>query len=230
MMIAELLHLKPFILHEETGLVPIPHGWRLKHDCGDRGRLLIVDDTVASGRSLERALAVNIPREHLVAAVYVNPEQAHRVQLVGRLLPIPHYLEWNLFNSVYTSSIASDIDGILCPDPLPGWSDCQYERYLQTAPIRQRPVRAVLPLIVTGRRRRYRVHTEQWLRRHGISYDRLVFPKDDVEWANPGLLKADEYRRSGASLFVESDPVQAHLIADITKKRVICPASNEVLN
>lgn len=228
-MLAELLHLDLFMIHEACGLVPIPHGWRLR-DGGDHGRLLIVDDTVASGASIGRLSAVSVGRDHLVAAVYVSPEQRKLVQIFGRILPLPHYLEWNLFNSVYGPNIGTDIDGILCPDPDPTWSECKYERYLQNAPMSQRPVRSVLPLIATGRKRRFRKHTEEWLAARGIRWERLVFPEDDWELKHPGEMKARAYGESRATLFVESDPNQAKLIAERTAKRVICPATAEVWN
>lgn len=229
-MIAELLHLPMFIMHEDCGLQAVPHGWRLKHAAQDTGRLLVVDDTVASGQSLERLRQIQTGRECLWAGVYVNPEQAGKVQLIGQILPLPHYLEWNLFNSIYTSALATDIDGILCPDPDPAFSDCAYERYLQNAPIRQRPVKVVLPLIATGRKRTFRKHTEEWFEKHGIRYEQLVFPSDDWELKNPGELKARAYGDSRATIFVESDPDQARLIADRTQKRVICPQTAEVWN
>jgi orotate phosphoribosyltransferase len=227
--IAELLHLDLFMVHESCGLEPVPHGWRLRND-RDTGRLLIVDDTVATGRSMERIKELGIKRDYILSAIYVSPEQRKQVELIGRLLPIPHYLEWNLFNSVYTASLGLDIDGILCPDPDPKWTDCKYEKYIQAAPLLQRPVRSVVPLIATGRKRRYRQHTEDWLATRGIRYEQLVFPQDDWELNNPGEMKARAYGESRATIFVESDPVQAELIAARTLKRVICPAIAKVYN
>lgn len=228
-MLAELLHLDLFMIHESCGLQAIPHGWRLR-DGGDHGRLLIVDDTVASGASLGRLATVDVGRDYLTAAVYVSPEQRGLVQLFGRILPLPHYLEWNLFNSVYAPNLGTDIDGILCPDPAPKLTDCQYERYLQNAPLIQRPLRSVIPLIATGRKRTFRKHTEEWLAARGIRYEQLVFPANDDELNNPGVMKADAYGQSRATIFVESDQQQARLIAEMTGKRVICPATSEVWN
>lgn len=224
--LAEQLHLALYALNRR-GLRRLSSGFRHRTR-EDNGRILILDDTVASGASLKSLPAIK--RDHLLGAVYVSPERAGMVDLFHRRIAIPHYLEWNLFNSIYTPELGTDIDGILCRDPDPPWNDCKYEKFLQNAPILQRPVRDVLPLIATGRRRRYRQHTEQWLASRGIRYERLVFPATDEEHANPGVLKARAYIENRATIFVESEPEQAKLIAEISGKRVICPCVSQVWN
>lgn len=42
--------------------------------------------------------------------------------------------------------------------------------------------------------------------------------------------KATAYDACDADLYLESDPQQAYEIAQLTTKRVICPASSEVFN
>ncbi len=225
--IAERLHLP---LYEATpaGIRPMHHGERYR-DNDAPGPMVVIDDTIASGYSLSKIIPTLGPT-HLLAVLFASPQCATRVHLFAELLPMPHYLEWNLFNSIYTADIGTDIDGILCPDPDPPYDDCKYEKFLQNAPILQRPVRDVIPLIATGRRRRYRQHTEAWLAQRGIRYERLVFPTTDEEHDNPGLMKARAYAESRATIFVESDEQQAKLIADITGKRVICPCVSQVWN
>lgn len=225
--IAERLHL-PLYEATQEGIRPMQHGERYR-DREASGPIVVVDDTIASGYSLSKIIPTLGPN-HLLAVLYASPQCATRVHLFAELLPIPHYLEWNLFNSVYTRDLATDIDGILCPDPDPTWSDCKYERYIQNVGALQRPVKARLPLIATGRRRQYRKHTEQWLAERGIEYDELVFPANDEEWAHPGVLKANAFARSRANIFVESCPAQSRIIAERTGKRVICPPSGEVFN
>jgi hypothetical protein len=43
-----------------------------------------------------------------------------------------------------------------------------------------------------------------------------------------GQFKGQVYRDSAATIFVESCPAQARAIADVSGKRVICPATGEI--
>jgi orotate phosphoribosyltransferase len=229
--LAEQLHLALYSLDQAGRLIRLGSGWRHRAH-RDTGRLLVIDDTVASGDSLRRLPPIDRP--HLTAAIYCAPQQRHLVDLFHRPLTLPHYLEWNIFNSHMTAGLATDIDGILCPDPpaelLAPERECAYEKWIATAPTWQRPSRP-LPLIATGRRRRYRRHTEDWLAARGITYQTLRFPETEAEHEHPGRMKAEAYAADPtATLFVESDPAQAALIASITGKRVICPATATVHN
>jgi hypothetical protein len=226
--LAERLHVPLWSISPATGPLDLGHGARLQSVATD-GVTLVVDDTAASGYSLSQLEPV-LPADSVFACLYCAPQCRQRVRLFAELLPLPHYLEWNLFNSVHTATLATDIDGVLCPDPPEGLSECQYERWLQNAPLWQRPLRDTLPVIATGRRRRYRKHTEQWLAERGIRYQLLVVPESEIDWLHPAEMKADAYAASSATVFVESDPQQARAIANRSKKRVICPATKEVFN
>lgn len=223
-LLAELLHLSLHAIHPHAGLQPLASGWR--HSEPDDGLLVVVDDTIATGKSFRRLPPVD--REHLRAVVYASPQGIRHVDIWERILPTPHYLEWNLFNSVYSPHLATDFDGVLCADPPPGVTDgsCEYERWLQEAPIRQRPRRVPIPLIATARLRQYRRITEIWLARHGITCDHLVMWDGDpaARWTDHGAakMKAAAYAASTARLFVESDQAQAQRIHELTGKTVIC--------
>ena len=98
----------------------------------------------------------------------------------------------------------------------------------------QLPRRKPVPLIVTGRHQRYRVQTAAWLDRHRIQVERLVMR--DWEWGAGGFdreavarFKADRLRETQLPYFAESDPWQAARIADLSGRRVICPAAGRVL-
>lgn len=224
--IAEQLHLALYSFAAGE-LVRLDSGYRHRARPDD-GQLLVIDDTVASGRSLSEL--PHIERPHLTAVMYCAPEHTHRVDLYFRVLRLPHYLEWNLFNSIYTSALGTDIDGILCPDPPMRFDACGYDEWLRSAPLRQRPLFGRLPLVATGRRGCYREHTETWLARSGIQYDRLVMAETKHEWRHPADLKAGAYLESTATVFVESCPEQARRIATLAGKRVICPQTAEVWN
>jgi uncharacterized HAD superfamily protein len=230
-LVAELLHLSLYAI-QSAGPVKLSDGWR-HANYSDDGRLLVLDDTVATGNSMRRL--PHIARDHLTAAIYVSPEHTGLVDLWQYLLPMPHYLEWNLFNSIYSHQIATDMDGVLCDDPPRGIVDresCSYEKWIQNASIRQRPLKEPLQLICTARRRLWRKHTEAWLKCYGIRYHKLLlWPGEaDARWKDnaAGRWKGENYRDSAATLFVESCPSQAKVIWEVSRKRVICTRSGDV--
>lgn len=218
------LHLPLLILREsQNDIVDAGHGWRLGHHKPE-GPLLVVDDTCMTGRSLRhsREVAAKVLPGHklLWAVVYKNPAATIKpaIDFVGRDLPHPHLLEWNLFNSIFSPTMACDFDGILTID---GTTRPQYL-----------PRKGTLPLIVTGRLERDRVHSIAWLARQGIKFGKLVmYPGTLAERDNPGALaafKAEHFAASGLSYFVESDPAQAEGIAKLSNKPVICPVAGKV--
>jgi hypothetical protein len=99
-------------------IVPVGGGSRMRGYQQRRGRAVLVDDTVASGRTLSelRAAGVRVDRMH-VAAPYVMPEAVHLVSTYWQALPKPHLLEWNFANSLYAQHVAMDLDGIICRNP-----------------------------------------------------------------------------------------------------------------
>lgn len=237
-LLAMHLHLPLWEINSETGLRPCGHGWRLKGETQREGRLLIVDDTVASGASmkhLKRALPKLLDGwPAIVAAVFASPQARPMVDLFAAELALPHYLEWNLFNSVHSKSLAVDFDGVLCHDCPPDADDDgpAYERFLGNAPPLYLPRKFPLRLIATGRLAKWVPHTRAWLARHGVQCERLAMgPWQSIdERSGPAIVesKAAAYRASEATLFVESDPRQAAAIAELSGKRVICPGASEV--
>lgn len=119
------------------------------------------------------------------------------------------------------AAYAIDLDGILLPDvPL-----SRYDHDLASA-LRERD--ALLPFevlptrrlknvraVITGRPDIDRDRTEAWLRRHGFDHlDLVMRPRDqDDSPASTAAYKAAAARRCGVTHFIESDPVQALLIA-----------------
>jgi uncharacterized HAD superfamily protein len=214
------------------------HGYRLE-DYRDDGDLLVIDDTVCSGRSFTELTPVlaEIGREHPVirAAVYSTGDIC--LDLVGKTLQRPHYLEWNFFNSIYAQDLAIDWDGILCPDcPVDKDDDGdRYLRWIRHSPRLHRPVRYPLRMIATARLEKWRGECERRLAKDRIACEQLVMgpwstiAERSENW-DPGELKGKPFRDSTAKIFVESCRVQAKAIAEVSGKRVICPGSREVFN
>lgn len=218
------------------------NGWRMLGSDPPLKTLAIVDDTAAHGGSIYNVTQMardRWPEARIIrAVVYAHPKSLAQVDLAVAELDGPHYLEWNLFNAAHAETMATDLDGILCPDPPAeaGDEDPQYLAAIRSAPALQRPRRRELPLLVTARLERWRGETEAWLARNGIRYQRLIMgpwptiaERADGWPENAAKLKADAYRASACKLFVESDPVQARRIVQLTGAPVLCPKAGGVL-
>lgn len=237
--IATILHLPMSYVRQSTGdLIDGGNGWRLTGNTGGRGPAVVIDDTVMSGNSLKHVMPI-VWKEHpqaISAAVYVNPAARQKPDIWVRDLPWPHLLEWNLPNSIMTTSCAFDMDGILCHDCGPGDDDDgpRYQAFLRDA-ILKYPVRRVqIPMIATGRLEKYRSQTLEWLGKHGMSTRSLkMFPGTfhQRNTTTAAEFKARCFReflatnqhRIKPAIFVESDEAQARIIAGLTKSLVVCP-------
>jgi len=242
-MLSMYLHLPMVTIRQTMGdVVQTGNGWRLggsKHVNPKTEKILVVDDTVMTGNSL-KAIKSLIDREFgnaVYAAVYVNPKATRKPDIWSVDLPWPHILEWNVFNSILSPASAMDFDGILCHDCPPGSDDDgpKYLDFICNAKPLYTPRRCPIPLIVTARIERYRAETEDWLRRHGIAWHRLVMHpaatlaerrRDNIaafkaryyaEWA------AKHRATPGPHLFFESEDQQARQIAIRTGLLSICP-------
>jgi hypoxanthine phosphoribosyltransferase len=207
----------------EKRLTPVGGGIRLtgEHEppiSPQPKHVALVDDTAWSGHSMRTWLPVvrhQWPEARVTrAVVYAHPNSFPWVDVALARYEGTHYLEWNLFNTGYADSMATDLDGILC-NPRTGLP-------IQTP--RRRPVLAV----ITGRPQEARADTIAWLTKHGIRYRELVLGPWQT-WAELpdaetiGRWKAGEILRVGAQLYVESEPAQAVVIRRETGRQVLCP-------
>jgi hypothetical protein len=212
--IAAKLHLPLFTIRDWQ-VVPAGGGFRMERVTnGDHGRWVFIDDTSHSGHALRQLRERGVVRdEHLTAVVFaLDPSHT---DIHHSRLPTPHLLEWHFFNSHLTSSVAFDMDGIICHNP----PDGRKPLYL----IRHTPARA----IITGRTEKHRQSTERWLASYGVQYKRLeMWPGSDVERDSGDDLaqwKAEMVHACGAEFYVESEPG----LADAIRRhgvRVLCPA------
>ncbi len=242
-MLSMYLHLPMVTIRQTMGdVIQTGNGWRLggtKHVNPRTEKILVVDDTVMTGNSL-KAIKPLIDREFgnaVYAAVYVNPKALLKPDIWSVDLPWPHILEWNVFNSILSPSAAMDFDGILCHDCPPGSDDDgpKYLDFIRNARPLYVPRRCPVPLIVTARIERYRADTEDWLRRHGIRWNRLVMHPAatlaERRRDNIAAYKARHYSAwaakhkatPGPIIFFESEDEQAREIATLSKLLTICP-------
>lgn len=199
------------------------------------GKILVVDDTIWSGRAMWHAREQIGDRDDVIfGAVYANPETRDGVDVSGFDLPsIDHTFAWNVLRDVHARDCLTDMDGVLCPD-WPGDANDDgpaYQQWLNEVPTRIVPS---YPLggIVTARCATFREATQSWLRRHHIEHQRLVMPFADVASRRgqcAATAKAAVYRESSSRLFVESSREQAEIIHQLTGRPVVCTDSLEML-
>ena len=232
-LLAQLRNLPLWILRQDTtpaqrhlatwsgkgDIIPAGNGWRISDRKETKGPLLVVDDTQMTGRSLRRAREVvkrELPDEKvLYAAVYRNPALKDPLDYYAVLLGKPHFLEWNLFNSVHLPHTGFDFDGVLTFD---GGNVPQYL-----------PRKGAVT-IITGRSEKHRAGSLAWCHHHGVKVKRLVmFPGDTPkDHSIVARYKGEQVRRLGLSYFVESSPSQSKIIAEVSKRPVICPKAGKV--
>lgn len=205
------------------------------------GRVLVIDDTCWSGRTINQAKQVlNHVRgcsDILWGALYCGPKGYEHVDYAGFHLPTSfHTFEWNLLRDCLTPKMMVDLDGVLCEDW--GKKDCGahlpgYLNHIENARPLYVPAFKV-GAIVTARLEKYRPQTEAWLARHGIEYSRLeMFPSDDEqerERYGHARYKAEIYRTSKFECFVESSLKQSREIARTTERPVLSIEGLELFN
>ena len=200
--------------------------------------VLVLDDTVGSGWEMRRVkariAASNLPHTVRYASVYVTPEAKDEVDFHCEILPRPQWFEWNVMHTKVLELSCLDIDGVLCRDPSPEEDDDgpRYRRFLENAEPLHLPTRPV-GWLVTCRLQKYRALTERWLARHGVAYRHLVmmnYPDAEARRAAGAYarFKAHVYRNCAAELFLESCPLQASGVAELSRKPVLCTQTQQI--
>lgn len=220
------------LIHEERPEIPLPRRAynRRVHD----GIVLVVDDTCASGRQMDRLRSL-IRGLVSYAAIYVENRPALRVDYFHSRLPdLAQFYEWTMFHDENNRQLLVDMDGVLCADWHGGSETenaAEYLRFLNEATPLRIPS---IPLkgIVTNRLERHRPETEAWLNRQGIDYGFLAmspYPTFEARdrARDAAVRKATYYAADPAArLFVESDDAQALDIARLTRRPVFSMARN----
>ena len=219
---------KPFVLSamDEFG------GRRMKDHKSTVGKLLVVDDTIYSGAAM-LDIRSKMWEHAYFSCVYFRPKSNFKPDFYARELKPPHLLEWNLFNCTYIEHALLDFDGIFSPNvPREACKDeTKYIEYIKNVePFYHRIPKTRCKGIVTARLEKYRDITEEWLERHGISYDFLkMYPTEQREKRDKNHIeesstfKANVFSNSDAKFFIESELAEAVRIREKSGKFVICP-------
>jgi len=202
-------------------------------------KVLVVEDSIASGSAMKE---VKESLKHLedkfdlkYCAIYVVPGKEKMVDYFFELVPLPRYFQWNILNHTTLEKACFDIDGVLCPDPLPEQNDDgeKYIDFILNAPPLFIPG-SKIGTIVTSRLEKYRKETTIWLGANHIKYNDLVMldlPNMEARQKanNHGDHKAKAYMSKPYVLFIESELNQAIEINRISKKPVLCTANFEMI-
>ena len=219
-----------------TGKRPVN---RQGHDpIKDARRILVVDDCISQGLEMDRARKrieeAGLTDKTTFLSVYSFPEFPHKADIVIEIIPRPMILQWSFMHSQSLANYCVDIDGILCADPLPEEDDDgpRYRKFLkETVPLFT-PVNEI-GWLVTCRLEKYRPETEDWLKRHGITYRNLVMMdhatlEEREKVGRHAEYKAEVYMDTNAEIFIESNPGLAKKIEAISKRPVLSFITDEL--
>jgi uncharacterized HAD superfamily protein len=202
-------------------------------------RVVVMDDSVYTGAAMEAAkkkLAGLYPdKEIFFAAIYVVPDALASVDFYFNVCPWPRVFEWNIMHHNLLEKCCVDIDGVLCKDPTEEENDdgVRYERFLAEAHPLFLPTKTI-GYLVTNRLEKYRAHTEAWLAKHNVKYNKLIMcdlPSKEARLKanNHGGFKASVYTQYNGFLFIESSRGQAQQIANLSGKPVYCVDSRRMV-
>lgn len=201
-------------------------------------KVLVVDDSVASGAALTKCKAKLKPLaeafDFKFCAVYVTPEKKNTVDYYFEMVATPRYFQWNILNHTILTKSCFDIDGVLCVDPTEEQNDDgpKYIDFLVNAAPLFVPG-CPIGTLVTSRLEKYRPQTEEWLRKNNVKYGKLVMSSHPTQEARQkandhAAHKAKEYA-AGYALFVESSMDQSVEINRMTGKPVLCTENFEMI-
>lgn len=211
-----------------------------------RPKVLVVDDTIFHGRSMNSARQKLIPfagrYEFIYMVVYLegphNEIDVWLEDLRGYTENFHSFViyEWNIFHHIpkFMEVCIYDIDGVLCVNPPDERTGQEYIDYIENAIPLFTPT-VMIGEIVSYRLSKYDDITRDWLQKNHIEYGKLtMFPAQSWEerhksGISPAEFKAEIYKKqTWAKLFVESSDKQAQEIHQITNKPVYCVETNRM--
>lgn len=227
----------PLYAVDDGGLTGLTPGTRLREleTYKGQGYVLVMEDSVATGRSIREARQqLNYgPHACKYGCIYGASSSLDLVDVCHRRVELPHQFEWNFFGNSYLlnhSQTGMDFDGIFgldCPREDDDDGD-RYRKWMRNLRPILTPRPISIPYIITARLERYRELTQEWLDRHDIRCQHLIMGpwRDNAERAKAcvGTWKAGQIEAHGVKLYVESDPQQARVISTAVQVPVICPA------
>lgn len=189
-------------------------------------KILVVEDSIASGGSLHRACDKihdsNPDAQIDTVSLFVEWSNSGQVNYYHTLKDAPNLYEWNIMCDTHCyGPVVSDLDGVFCRNCTDAENDdgARYLNFIKTAEPKLIPTYSI-DAIVTTRLEKYRSETADWLKRNNVKYKELYMRRDNKESAVE--LKSSVYEKSHAFWMWESDISQAIEIHKRTEKPVLC--------
>ena len=205
-------------------------------------RVLLVDDSCNKGRAMAQAMRL-LPKGTKVTRLAIfGPYQVEPSSVCDLWFEIvhgPRVFAWNWTKHIRLPRWGFDFDGVLCRDNTKAENDDgpRYAAFLRDVEPLFIPTRPI-GHIVTGRLEKYRGETEAWLARHGIQFESLTMTPfhskaermQAMKFAHGrGGWKAEQVKRLGCELFIESCAKQSGIIAREAGIPVFCTATQALV-
>ncbi|MDT8286028.1 MAG: hypothetical protein RQ748_02870 [Elusimicrobiales bacterium] len=193
------------------------------------GRVLLVDDSVHSGKTMN-LVAAGV-RETLpgavveTAALIAAPGSERMVDYFFRTVKVPRLFEWNMLH-VKKGALLCDLDGVICENCPPGTDgdEKEYSRWIGNAKPYLVPSFEI-DCILSARLEKYRTETESWLRKNGVRYGKLLLwdlPDKDSRKGLFSEYKISRVKEVKPEMVWESNPGQAADIHRATGIPTLC--------
>ena len=212
----------------------------------EKKRILVVEDTCYSGRSLKKTSdslqKFSDQYEFVFMCVYMEGSGKFfipdlyfvdiRSKIKNQKLDIALY-EWNIMNHHVSNKMVFDIDGVIFVDPPDERNTEQYVNYINNPIPLFVPATSAQLTLCTYRMRKYYEETVKSLEKVGIK-NPIVHMYNCTKYEDrttPSyLFKSYVYSEveKDKVLFVESEDFQAQKIHEITGKAVYCPTTNKM--
>lgn len=198
----------------------------------DMERILVVDDSILMGRSMQaaRELAQRVPTnaEMVFLAVYGTHRTHPDADIVLEAVPPPRMFQWNILHHRLLEQAFVAIYGVLCEtsSKTPSRRDPDSAGFFDDLEPRWIPSQKIGRMVADWPEH-VRPQTEGWLARHGIEYGELIMhPAGGSATVPPDeaicRFKAEAYAKSDAMIFIEQDHGPAVEIARMSGKPVLC--------
>ncbi|MDE5838742.1 MAG: phosphoribosyl transferase [Paramuribaculum sp.] len=193
-------------------------------------RILIVDDSIASGNAQNKAKAKlkDIANKYDLfwGVVFATTKTKDMVDFYCEIIDSQRVFQWNIFHHGILANSCFDLDGVLCEDPPIDDDGDLYINYLKNATPLFIPT-VPIGTIVTCRLEKYRDITVEWLKKHNVKYDKLIMlpfktKEERTKWGKHGTYKGEFIKKSNNVLFIESSLSQAQEINRISDIPVFC--------